>query len=196
MVDCHCMIPNGIYVRCGLEYLADELTGGLPGLKKFEGAESSLPESPASMRRAIVFLYPRENGWCHVQMSGYQEAIGLVTRFLTDHESFEEVLFWDSNDDMTAYSYSFLREGKVLEQLTVTGPAFDAVSFNSELRRVQLKDLIDAREFTSSTLERFGMNVDAGSGGEAKEIKLELVLSRRKSILKSLLGILAGGEGE
>jgi len=188
------MIPNGVYVRCGLEFIAAELTENLTGLKRLDDAGNQASHSPASMRRVAVFLYPWKDGWCRVQITGDREGAGLVAEFLIGRKSIEEALVWDCSDESVSYNYSYFSGGKLLEQLSVTGPALGAVNFKSELRQIRLQDLINGRDFAEETLERFGISGKEGAEGETAVARLDFSLPAKRPLLKSLLGTLAGSE--
>jgi hypothetical protein len=188
------MIPNGIYVRSNMDCLVGELSGGLRGLNRVENTGLMPPDSSGSMPGVVLLVSDRGKGWCCIQLTGKEEAVGIVARFLTGHKSLEKVLVWDCNDESMEYSYTFFQGGKLLEQFTVKGPVLEAVSFVSELRQVRLQDLINGKAFAEEAVERFGLHADNETAKESGRVRLDFSLPPKRSIWKSLLGVLAGGE--
>jgi hypothetical protein len=188
------MIPNGIYVRCSPDFLVSELSENMQELKRIGSIDDLPADSSGSVRGVVIFINGRGDGWCHLQITGDQDGIGPAARFLTRHKSLEKVLVWDCNQKLMEYNYSYFERGKLLEQLIVKGPALEAVSFVSELRQVELQELIRGKDFAEKAFKRFGLRSETGLYEEHERIRLDFSLLPKRSFLKSLLGTLAGGE--
>jgi hypothetical protein len=188
------MISPGIYIRKELDFLVNELSEKLEGLNRKEEVGISPPGNNGFRGRVIVDLSDREDGWCHVEVNGDAQAVSIVTDFLTVHKSFEDVLVWNCNDERKEYNYTLLKKGKVLEQFSVMGATLDSVSYISELRTVQLQDLINGYDFALDALRRFGVCPEVEKGTGSSKTRLEFALPPRRSIWQSLFGSLSGRE--
>ena len=188
------MIAPGLYIRKEMKTLAGELSEGMGGL-------SPVPDrgpggSPGASRPADVTVHLRDrgDGWCHMEMCGEGKGTSLVMEFVTGHESIGDVLVWDARHDQQEYGYSLFRKGRLQEQLSVKGPLMDAVSFVSNLRRVDPKDLINGLDFSLRAIESFGVSVEEGPAPGGEKITLEFFLPPPIPFFKRLLGSLSRKE--
>jgi len=188
------MISPGIYIRVDANYLIEELSGKPGGLSCVE--ERGLAAKDGSRPFADVTAHLREHGdgWCHIELAGDEKGVSLILEFLTGHKSLGEVLVWDFNHDLKEYSYSFFREGKALEQFSVRGPVLDSVSFVSDLRKVQLKDLINGFDFAREAVEGFGIRAEETPQPKGQQARLGFVLPPKRTFWQNLLGTLSGHE--
>jgi hypothetical protein len=188
------MISPGIYIRKKVGFLVDELSEKLEGLIRTGDVSVTPPETEGTASGVTVWLCDRKDGWCHIEVAGDAQAISIVTDFLTGHKSLGDILVWNCNDDVKEYSYTLFRGGKILEQFSVKGSALDTVSYVSELKKVQLQDLINAREFALEALRRFGVCLEIEKETGSRKVKLEFTYPPKRSIWRSLLGSLSGRE--
>lgn len=188
------MISPGIYIRKDVDFLEEELSGKPGGMSCVKG--EGLPKQEGSGPWAEVTAHLREHhdGWCHIELAGDEKGVSLLLEFLTGHKSLGEVLVWDFNHDLKEYSYSFFRKGKVLEHFSVRGPVLDSVSFVSDLRKVQLKDLINGLDFAREAVEGFGLRAEGPPVSEGKQARLGFSLPPKRSFWQKLLGSLSGHE--
>jgi hypothetical protein len=187
------MIFPGVYIRKDLDFLLKELSGNPGGLTPRR--ENPAPSSGSTETCEGISLILREHrdGWCRMTAAGHEKGISLILDFLTGHQSIGEVLVWDFNHEEKEYSYSFFRHGKLLEQFSVRGPVLDAVSFMSELRKVELKDLINGFDFARESIKGFGLTEEPPET-EGRSIRLDFSLPPKRTFWRSLLGSLAGDE--
>ena len=188
------MIPNGVYIREGPDYLAHELSAKLEGLDKIESTGNLQTAGTDPSGRVTVYIHERGYGWCHIEMAGEASGIALVMDFLTAHKSLEKVMVWDCSEELAEYSYTLFQGGKLLEQFSVKGPTLDAVSFISELRKVRLQDLIRGRDFALEALEHLGIFPKSQMDAGVRRIRLDFSLPPRTSKWRLLLGSLSGRE--
>ena len=177
-----------------MDFLIGELSGRIEGLVRVENNHTSAPGCIESGEIVTVHLHDLEGGWCHIELNGDARGISIVVKLLTGHKSLEKVLVWDCDHLMKEYSYTLFCSGKILEQFSVKGPVLDSVSFFSELRKVQLPDLIQGYDFAMEAIGRFGIHPDAAKGNMSRHVRLEFPPPPKPSIWRSLLGSLSGGE--
>ena len=188
------MISPGIYILKEVEVLVEELSGRPGGLTRVKADETPAEDGSRPPVGVTTYLREREDGWCHIEIAGDEKGALAVLEFLTGHKLLEDVLVWDFNHELKEYSYTFFRRGKILEQFSVKGPVLDSVSFVSDLRKVQLKDLINGFDFAMEAIQSFGISAKTAKVPGLKQVRLDFALPPKRSIWQNLLGSLSGKE--
>jgi len=188
------MIPEGLYIRKEIKSLAKELSGSPGGLTLIANQDSRASRLPSSQGNITLLLRDFGNGWCHLKMSGDEEGTSRIMEFVTGSKSIEKVLVWDIDLDENTYSYSLFQKGALEEQFSLGGPALDAVSFTSTIRKVEPRDLINSLDFCLRSIQNLGINIEERPTLHGEEITLDFSLPPPPSFWKRLLGSLSGEE--
>lgn len=174
-----------------MESLVKELSRGAAGMTLVQNTERQGLDGTPLTADVTVRLRDLGRGWCHLEMCGNQKGTSNIMDFLTRHESIDDLLVWDFDLKRKEYSYSLFRKGGLEEQFSVKGPALDAVNFVSNIRRVELEDLMDGLDFSLGAIESFGIRIGE-SPPKGKEVVLEFFLPPPRPLWKKLLGSLSG----
>ena len=180
------MLPSGVLVKAGLEDLAPSLPDRLllhgPHRLKVEAAgEDTVPGE-----RSFLEISLRPDGWCLIETTGPDELKDLVVQSLVQTDPEGEVVSCEFRPEKGEYAYTLFREGKLLEAFESRGPSFEAVSFTSELRRVELKELLKASDFMIRSVSLHG--IVPGPGTVAGRVRFYVELPGPKSFWEKLLG--------
>jgi hypothetical protein len=181
------MVPNGIFVRAGLDGLAEEIVQRLSG----QGPLNLQIEVPGSgepgVGKACVRLSRWSETWCHLEVQGAQEGIDLLLESLVAHDPFEEVLTCHFKPEAEEYGYVLYRSGQVMEKFDSRGPGIESIHFISEMRRVPLQTLMSASQFMIASITEHNVHEDDRVDGGEK-ILIDLTLPDKPTFFQSLLG--------
>ncbi|UCG39616.1 MAG: hypothetical protein JSV00_05190 [bacterium] len=181
------MIPSGIYVKTQLEELAEELPLRIEAATPVKVGRNIPHSSAVPEAGAVLHLSRWAEGWCHIEVAGDSEGVTVVVESLVGREAVGEVFVCHWEPSTGEYGYTFFRGGKLLEQFGVKGPALESVNFVSEVRRVDLQELIRAPDFMKTALQYFG--IPAGTGSPAAErVRHDISLPGKRSFWRTLLG--------
>ena len=126
--------------------------------------------------------------WCLIEITGPDELTALVVDCFVGHQPVCEVLPCIYRPEAGDYSYTLFRDGRLMESFEGRGPSVESVNFASELRRVQLQDLLRASDFMIESMGQFGIDPVSESATEVHKVRLHIKLPGKRTFWQALLG--------
>lgn len=182
---------SGIYIREQLQDIAEGLSNCLKGYGFVTRQDLGADESPDT--GSEILLTSWIGGWSRIQIEHNDPNSRIILDSLTLDEVFESVIHCRYEPDLHEFSYSYFREGVVVEAFSCVGMAMPALEFISELRKVPLHNIVEGRKFMVESLRNLGVEPLVSPLPEEQSVSM-VVIPPKNSLLKKLLGALWSGD--
>lgn len=182
------MLPSGVFVRADLEDLISNLPARLTAIGPPRLKVTWEPEDPGPEEPSVLDLSCWSDKWCLIEVTGPDELTTLVVASIVSLKPACEVLPCSFRPEDGEFSYTLFRDGRLMESFEGKGPSMESVNFTSELRRVQLQDLLRMSEFMIESLGQFGIVPGSGPATEVRKVRLHVSLPGKRSFWQALLG--------
>lgn len=179
---------TGIYVLADMAELMEALSSSLEDLGYL--VEQRVDRSGASPpdQGTTISLVPWTDKWVRLHFDDDRDWISEIVDGVSEGPLDTHIIHCYYDPDGGEYSYTSFRSGKMVEMFSSGGTGLGTILFRSELRKVPIGSIMDARKFMVESVTMLGLDPLPDEPEIKKKAWISFSPPEKGSFLRSLLG--------
>jgi hypothetical protein len=182
------LYKTGIYIHAEIPSLVETLTSELERLGCNVDPASSEPPTSLPDNKTTISIMQWTDEWVRLHFTGEKNWMGEIVEGAADGPLRQDIVHCYYEPEMGEYSYTYYKSGKLVETFSSSGPGLGTIVFRSELRKIPVGNIIDARKFMTESMSMLGLEPLPATSDFQETVWICFSPPEKKSFLKLLLG--------